>query len=904
MPGYTDYAGQGPGIVAELGYGPNFTDPALGGWAWFPTSFAGDYFGLYDLYVGAITPDQEGVFDYAYRFSVDDGLTWVYADLDGTVNGYDPAQAGDMVVQGVPATDTPTPTATSTPTSTPSPTPTPTATPIGNGVKTLILINYDRLVGRYGQTAADALVAKLRVLAADPRVQGELIRVEENPAVAAAYAVWDTSPSNPSAANAVADAIKALLLGQLADYPETEYLVLVGNDAVIPFRRIPDEVPLVFGREHLYATSLDTSSAVGAAVLHDYTLSDDFYADREPTMWNGRELYLPDYAIGRLVELPEEIQTVIDAFLADQELSVADALVAGWDFLADGGVMIAAACVADGITPEVLLGDGWSAADLKEAWLAGPEKLTSLNSHASHWAFLAPDLRTLTSEEIVNASGNLSGTLVYSLGCHAGLNVPDGDPNPWTTLDLAQALARRGATFVGFTGYGWGVGHAVGLSELLMLNLIEELMAGSSQTIGQALASAKLRYYGEAAGFDFFDQKTVQEAVLYGLPMAKVRTPDLVKMRPSAVAMQVEERQAVGPVSFERRTFFPSPVQYTTADGDYYYIDAINGGAQASVDAPVQPRLSSALDGFAHGTLFRAGRYQDHLGFNPLVAQAGTTDVAVGSEPPFTSTTWYPAQLGHINSLETASGLRQTLVMLAGQYRSAGQVERVYSEMTFDIFSSTSDDRTPPEIMRVLRNWTSVSVEVQDPSGVLLVVMTYTDNQGGWASFELAPVPGSDWWRGMIPAAGAIEFIVQAVDGSGNVAIADNDGRYFSRPNCASADMNCDGVISIADVQLVAGRWGSDLDHGPYEQTYDLDMDGDLDALDVQEVAEAWGGGCLQADVDCDGQVNLIDLQIVASRWGRRLDDPGYDVRFDQDVDEDIDIVDVQQVAGRWGQAR
>ena len=45
-----------------------------------------------------------GTFDYAYRYSTTAGLTWVYADLDGTGNGYDPAQAGSLTV--VPSADT------------------------------------------------------------------------------------------------------------------------------------------------------------------------------------------------------------------------------------------------------------------------------------------------------------------------------------------------------------------------------------------------------------------------------------------------------------------------------------------------------------------------------------------------------------------------------------------------------------------------------------------------------------------------------------------------------------------------------------------------------------------------------------------------------------------------------
>jgi chitodextrinase len=39
-----------------------------------------------------------GNYDYAYRYSTVGGREWLYADLDGTGNGYDPAQAGDLTI--------------------------------------------------------------------------------------------------------------------------------------------------------------------------------------------------------------------------------------------------------------------------------------------------------------------------------------------------------------------------------------------------------------------------------------------------------------------------------------------------------------------------------------------------------------------------------------------------------------------------------------------------------------------------------------------------------------------------------------------------------------------------------------------------------------------------------------
>jgi len=60
--------------------------------------------GSNDEFRGQLLPEVVGTYDYAYRYSTTAGLTWLYADLDGTGNGYDPTQAGYLEV--VPSSDT------------------------------------------------------------------------------------------------------------------------------------------------------------------------------------------------------------------------------------------------------------------------------------------------------------------------------------------------------------------------------------------------------------------------------------------------------------------------------------------------------------------------------------------------------------------------------------------------------------------------------------------------------------------------------------------------------------------------------------------------------------------------------------------------------------------------------
>jgi hypothetical protein len=96
--GVTNQPGQTPTLRAQLGFGPTGSDPATSpGWVWAEASFNVDA-GNNDEFVASLLPETIGIFDYAYRYTTTNGADWVYADLDGTDNGYSLAQAGKLTV--------------------------------------------------------------------------------------------------------------------------------------------------------------------------------------------------------------------------------------------------------------------------------------------------------------------------------------------------------------------------------------------------------------------------------------------------------------------------------------------------------------------------------------------------------------------------------------------------------------------------------------------------------------------------------------------------------------------------------------------------------------------------------------------------------------------------------------
>ncbi len=102
-PGVTDKPGGGPGIVAELGYGPRDSDPAGGGWSWSAATFNVDTGnGSNDEYHAALPNPGAGLYSFAYRAQVGGGA-WRYCDANGSGadTQFEIAQAGKLTVTSI-----------------------------------------------------------------------------------------------------------------------------------------------------------------------------------------------------------------------------------------------------------------------------------------------------------------------------------------------------------------------------------------------------------------------------------------------------------------------------------------------------------------------------------------------------------------------------------------------------------------------------------------------------------------------------------------------------------------------------------------------------------------------------------------------------------------------------------
>ncbi|MBL8055849.1 MAG: hypothetical protein JNK29_04080, partial [Anaerolineales bacterium] len=408
--------------------------------------------------------------------------------------------------------------------------------------------------------------------------------------------------------------------------------------------------------------------------------------------------------------------------------------------------------------------------------------------------------------------------VIFSMGCHAGLSVPDGAVgNALSSPDFAQVFAGAGAaSFVANTGYGYGMDDSVYASEQLMLFYTQELGAAAGRSVGQALLDAKRRYFASlpAEGFGLYDEKALLEATLYGLPMQRVTVPSPRPVSNSALHPDFGAAQPAGQLTSIGLDLSLSPAATTSLTGTVY---SFAGETQAFPGRPIQPRGGVAAPAPAgqllRGALLTGAGYTDRPTFNPVIARP-VTDVAL-PEPAYTAAGWTPGQFWAVNGL--AGQPRVNVV--GGQFNPAGPgglpTERLYTDLALDLYyaPTASTDFAPPVVRDVnsqmaAAGGAAVFVNVEDVSGVQRVLATYNDaGAGRWRSVDLALDGAGVLWTGVLPVPVDTPFFVQALDTAGNSIYADSRGGYYRAGRSASDAINLVGVphVFTATVQIDDG---------------------------------------------------------------------------------------------------
>ncbi|MEF3273927.1 MAG: peptidase [Chloroflexus sp.] len=273
----------------------------------------------------------------------------------------------------------------------------------------------------------------------------------------------------------------------ITPYPNVRHIVLIGSDEIIPFFRLPDLTTIANEAEYLnYLKTVDSrsnnasiiipDSPLGAALRNRMLLSDNPYGTVRPYRFYGFPLFIPDLAVGRIVEQPAEIADFLRRNNPMEEVNISlrnDAWsntsysITGYDFLMDGASFISstlqqATQVTSTLLPSrIIINNNWNRTSFEQQWLEQPLNatnfftsplsvfsttqtlLSSLNAHFDHWQlipavaqgstpnFPADRLLTVTYDDESSCDlypmfcpGFFYNTIYYSVGCHSGYNVP------------------------------------------------------------------------------------------------------------------------------------------------------------------------------------------------------------------------------------------------------------------------------------------------------------------------------------------------------------------------------------------------------------------------------------------------------------------------------------------------
>ena len=717
-----------------------------------------------------------------------EGIYYVKVESFGATGS---GQGTEYDLRVVPTTITPTP----TPTPTPIPTIAPPPQVMPPSAHTLILTNRERLTALYGAAAADEVLYNLAFLSSHPSVKGVVVDVNDDPVAANAYALWIADPQNNARANQVSDAVRSIVLRHRRLSPNLEYLVLVGDDRVIPFRRVADRADITRAYESLYSHA-PAGSTVRAAQLENMSLNDDFYAASRITIWDGQPVYIPDLAVGRLVETPEEIIAMLYAFFSSSTVTVDRALVAGYSVFLDSSQRICDHWNNSGVSgldcSLVNPSWTWSAADLRALHLdAAPrfdlQALGIMTTHYIEGSPVGPSSRIYASD-IANASVYFNSALIWNAGGYGGLNVPGSVEN---LLDLPQAFVGQGANYIGNTGATLASNPGVGQVERLMVLLAQEITARPQVRIGKAWMRAKQRYYQEAVTFTEHDRKVLSVATFYGLPMTMLQTGGFLgDDDPFPSVNLTQSAPTLGDiisttVNLSLAAGVDSLGEHTGALGDYY---ALDGSTYFGLDAAAQPYYYAPPgvlgDTSVRSMVWTGGVYTDVTNFNParatplVVGENGIMAQSTQAEPELWRRGWSPATTGVFNG-----ALGDSFGVAWGQYDESTETERLYSDLSFDFYFSNSPDWTPPEVEWVVGRAEGphghIKVIASDPSGIHRVVVVYTHNDGYWHSAELHYDPEIEKWTGTIPTWRPVTWFVEVIDNAGNKTTLDNKGHYY-----------------------------------------------------------------------------------------------------------------------------
>ena len=614
----------------------------------------------------------------------------------------------------------------------PNPTPAPAAAAaIPSNANTLFLVNTQRLTAAYGSGAEATVMTDLSQVASDSKagVVGAVVPVDSYTTVEAAYSNWNVDPCTVASANDVVSAISKVIDTIRSSHPSITSVVIVGADDQIPFARIADGSTQSNERDYAASTFPGEQNVLADTLGQGYYLSDDPFTATQPLAVGSATLYTPQVAVGRLVETPSQIEESLNRFVTSKGvLDASAALSTGYTFLTQGAKAAAVNLAkVSGRKVAQLINTTWTRTDLNQALTATPAPgLDSINSHFDFGRALPAignKTKTQTSKNLFTTTtvtkaptGTYTGRLLFSMGCHSGLEIdgPELAASGFKTpvADWAKTFASVGALWVGNTGYGYGDTSTIAYSAKLMAGFADNL--DGTMSVGAAFVNAKQSYDAGDAVLSPYDLKSLMESTFYGLPMYHLNDAPAPAAAPAAAVTPpaTHTDSATGltasTITFNLQvgTTVGKLGKKTATGGTYYQVNGTNpydASTQTTEYRPIEPlakvevtqpttRKPTTLGEVAHGALITSLSSTDIGSFTPTISNP-SIDSATHTAAPGPVLDPFPAQLQRIATFTTlgtaGTTKRQELDLVAGQFIPDGTSDGKGTQRLFNSAKAT-----------------------------------------------------------------------------------------------------------------------------------------------------------------------------------------------------------------------
>ena len=669
------------------------------------------------------------------------------------------------------------------------------------GTKTLFLVNRNQMARLYGDAAVQTLLGYLGdqaspgTLAGRPEVAGSVLQIDGAAAVRNAYAAWNAAPCSVEAANAAVRAANDVVGSYLASLSNLKYIVLLGTDEVVPSGRVPDPVlisPQLDGASDLTFTTagLTNGNALYAAAASNQILTDAVYGAFTTIPWLGRQLNLPQLPVARLLESPAEIQGQLAQYVAANGLlAPTTAYVTGYDFLTDGAEAVRDGLARPGLASTLQTSPNWTRANVNDEFFAKSTvpDIGAINAHYNHYLAqpaAAASAADLFSTAIVPDGPSLPGRVLFTMGCHAGLNVPDtllNGPLPPAALDWAQRYAQaQVAIYIANYTFGYGDTEAVALSERLMALFAARAGADDRSLAEQWVESLHTYFATAGTAYGVYDEKVMIGANLMGPPWYRVGGAPAVTAPVPTPTTTAGDGLVLGSL-----TVAPSTTQVGpgTGGGPTYW----SGESVLSTHyRPIQPVASRPISPAAgtppaRGIFITALDTQDVPNVKPVLAHP-TIDLGAHEPKANFDETFFPANY----VLLTRTGAQTRAVVAGGQFRptpgSDRGTQRLVQSISFDV-AFDADEASPPQISQVGATQTApgsirIFVRATDVSGVRRAAVLVNDG----TNWQFVPLTAQGGGLYTADAAGTTnsEILAQVENVNGYTGYSTKKGENFN----------------------------------------------------------------------------------------------------------------------------